>query len=1064
MDFTKISIKRPITIIMMMFIVVLLGGVSMSKMKLALMPNIELPYAVIMTTYNNAGPEEVENLVTEPIESAISNVENIKNVMSSSSEGVSAIQVEFNYGTDMDKAVSNLRDRVSMVESAMPDEASDSTIMKISMDSMPIANIVVSSENMDAFELNTFAKNSVKDRIERQKGVASADITGGSEKEILIEVNQEKVEGLGLDINTISQVLMSENTNMAGGTIDYGKKSITISSKLKMRSIEDIKKTPIMLNSGVAMQLQDIAKITEQEKESTSISRFNGKNGITLSVTKASDGNTVTAVRAIKKEVEKIKRDNPNVNIEVINETGTQIEKSVKNVVVNIFTSAFLSIIILFVFLKNIGLTGVIAVSMPLSIIGTFVLLYFSGTTLNMVSLGGLSIGVGMLVDNSIVVLENIYRYRTTLKYDKVRGTYLGAKEVISAIIASTLTTIVVFIPFVFAEGLVLQMMKDLALSVVFSLVMSLVVAMTVVPMLAGNYVENVHRNRSRHLKILNSLLDLFDKGLKKLINLYDKILHFVVKRKKRVIFFAIGLSLASLLLLPMIGMEFMPSSDEGTISITLETPKGTKLEEVSKESADFEKYLEQIEEVDTISARMLGNSGGLASIITGGGSEKSIITVNLVSKNNRTRTTSDIVEQIRTDAQKMAGIKVSVAEQQSAMGGGSSSSDIEIELKGDDLEQLNKISTEMVRQISQIQGTREVQTSIKDTNNQIAIALDKDKIRSFGLSGMQVATQIRNSISGLKSTTLKSDGHEMDVRIIYPKEDTSNLQNLENIKIRTAKGIYVPLASMIKMSISEVPTDITRLNQTRYVSITSDVYGRDLASVSNDITSLIKQMNLPDGYSATLGGQTEMMNEAMSSLMLVIILAVILVYMVMAAQFESLINPFIIMFSIPLAFTGSWILLFLFDTPVSVMALIGILVLVGIVVNNGIVLIEYIDILRYRDGYNAVDAVLKACPTRLRPILMTATTTILGQIPLIISNGENAEMIRGMGLVIAGGLTTSTLLTLIVIPLLYLVFDSISEKFRKLFKLKPKKNPIEVEKQCTPWSDKDIEYIKSFE
>lgn len=1063
MDLTKISIKRPVSVIMIMFIVLLLGGVSISKMHLALMPDINLPYAIVMTKYNNAGPEEVENLVTDPIESAIAGVENIKNIASSSSEGMSTIEVEFAYGTDMDKAINNIRDRVSMVEEMLPDDVGASTIMKISMDSMPIANVVVSSDTMDSFELDTFAKNNVETRLERQKGIASADISGGSKKEIVIEVNQQKMQGLGIDIATISQMLMSENTNMSGGSIDYGSKKITISNKLKMNGIEDVKKTPIMLSSGTTIKLDDIAKITEQNKEIESISRYNGKSCIIISVTKSSDGNTVTSVNAIKKEVEKIQKENPNIKLEVINETGTLIEKSISNVVGNIFTSVFLSILVLFIFLKNIGLTGVIAVSMPLSIVGTFVLLYFSGTTLNMVSLGGLSIGVGMLVDNSIVVLENIYRYRTTLKYDKVRGSYLGAKEVSTAIIGSTLTTIVVFIPFIFAEGIVLQMMKDLALSVVFSLVMSLVVAMTVVPMLAGNYVENVHRNKSKHLKFLNALLDLFDRRIKKITKVYGKLLAFSVRKKKTVLFLSLGISISSFALLPIIGMEFMPSSDTGVISITLETPKATKLEEVSKESAKFERYLENIKEVDTLSSRMLGNSGGLSSIILGG-NEKSNISVNLVNKNERKRTTSDIVEQIRKDAQKMAGIKISVAEQKGFMGGEASQPDIEVELQGDDLVQLEKLSDEMVRQISKIDGTREVQSSIKDETNQIAVKLEKDKIRRYGLSGMQVANQIKNNISGLKATTIKNAGEELDVRITYPKEEITTIQNLDNIKIVTPTGAYIPLSTMISVKMSDIPSSITRLNQTRYVSITSAVYNRPLGSVSADIQTLISQMKFPDGYSASLGGSTEMMNEAFSSLILVIVLAVVLVYMVMASQFESIINPFIIMFSIPLAFTGSWILLFLFGTSISVMALIGILVLVGIVVNNGIVLIEYIDILRNRDGYNAVDAVLTACPTRLRPILMTAMTTILGQIPLIFSNGDNSEMLKGMGLVIAGGLTTSTLLTLLVIPLLYLVFDKITEKFRKIFKLNKRRNVIEIEKQCATWSDEDRAYIDSID
>lgn len=1056
MDLTKISIKRPVAVIMVMLIVLLLGFVSASKMELALMPDVEMPYALIMTQYSNAGPEEVENLVTEPLESAISNVENIKKVMSSSSEGFSAIQIEFRYGTDMNKAVSDLRDRVSMVEDFLPDEAKASTIMKIDMTSMPIAYVVVSAQEMDEYELKSFVENNIENRLERQKGVASVDVSGGVEKEIKVEIKPEQIQGLGIDISSIAQILAMENVNQSGGTVDYGDKTLTISSKLRMKTPEDVKKTPIPLNSGVVLHLEDIAEITESQKKISSISRYNGEACVLLSITKASDGNTVTAVHSIQKEVKKIAEENQNISIQVVNETGSIIEKSIYNVVGNIFIAAFLSILILLVFLKNVGLTGVIAVSMPLSIVGTFVLLYFSGTTLNMVSLGGLSIGVGMLVDNSIVVLENIYRYRTTLGYDKVRGTYLGTKEVLSAIIASTLTTIVVFIPFVFASGLVLQLMRDLALAVVFSLTMSLVVAMTVVPMLAGNYVENVHRNTGgKTFRFVESIMNGFDRVIKKITEEYDKLLAWSVVRKKRVLSLALGISVASCALLPFIGKEFLPGADEGMFTVTIETPKGSKLSAVDELSAEVETHLEQIPELESTNVRMLGSSGGLESLFMGG-SEISTIQVKLNDKTKRSKSTKDIMEEFRLATKEIAGAKITV-EETSTMQMGGNMNGVEVEVYGDDLEKLSEIGEELVRQIEQIEGTRQVKSSMKDESNQIVLYLDRDKVRQYGLTGTQVAVQVKNAIEGVKATTLKMNGKEMDIRLIYPNKDTATFQNLENITIMTPSGVYLPLSALAKIDLSDVPSAITHSHQTRYITVSCDIYNRDSGSVSSDIQSIISQMKFPDGYSAALGGATEMMNETFSSLLLVILLAVVLVYMVMAGQFESLVNPFIIMFTIPLAFTGAWILLFLFRATMSVMSLIGGLVLVGIVVNNGIVLIEYIDILRNRDGYAAAEAVLKACPTRLRPILMTALTTILGQVPLIFSNGYNSEMLKGMGLVIAGGLATSTFLTLLVIPLLYLVFDKMNEKFREKFKRKLRKNPLEVEAQCVLWQEGDV-------
>ena len=557
MDFTKISIKRPVAIIMVMLIIVILGIVSVSKMEMALTPDVDMPIAMVMTTYEDTGPEEVESLVTEKIESAVANVEDVESITSISSEGSSMVMVEFSYGTNLDTAVTNLRDKISMVEVMLPDDCDSPTIMKMDMNSMPVVTAVVASDSMDEYEFKTFVEDNIEPRLERQSGVASVDVMGGAEKEIKIEIDPEILEGLGLSMTSIGQILSLENSNQAGGSVDYGDKSLTISTKLQMESIDDIKNKPIQISEGTVLKLEDIATITECEKETESISRYNGERCISVSVTKSSDGNTVSVVNDVKNEIEAISRDYPDITMEIVSESASSIENSINNVLSNILSGAILSIIVLFVFLKNIGLTGVIAVSMPISIIGTFVLLYFSGTTLNTISLGGLSVGVGMLVDNSVVVLENIYRYRTTLGYGKIKGTYRAGKEVRASIVASTLTTIVVFVPFVFVSGMMIEMMKDLAYAIIFALTMSLVTSMTVVPMFAGNYVNNIHRNHApKQLNFINKLLDLFDKFIKKLDTIYGIFLKWAVWHKKRTLIAVMIIFVASLSLLPSIGMS----------------------------------------------------------------------------------------------------------------------------------------------------------------------------------------------------------------------------------------------------------------------------------------------------------------------------------------------------------------------------------------------------------------------------------------------------------------------------------------------------------------------------
>lgn len=1043
MDITKISIKRPVAIIMAMFIVVVLGVISVGRMDMALTPEVDMPMAVVMTTYRGAGPEEIESLVTEHIEGALANVENVDSITSTSSEGSSVVTVEFDYGTDIDNAVTNMRDKLSLVETQLPEDADSPVIMKLDMNAAAVLTAVAASESMDDYELKTFIEDTIQPRLERQAGVGSVDILGGAEKEIKVEIDRELMEGLGLSAASIGRVLALENSDQPGGNIDYGEKSLTVSTKLKMESIEDVKKTPIQIANGTVLKLEDIAAVTECDKETTSISRYNGERCISLSVTKASDGNVVSVVKAVEKEIAAIAQDYPEITIEVVSESASVIENGVQTVLSNIFVGAALSVILLFVFLKNVGLTGIIAVSMPLSIIGTFVFLNFSGATINMFSLGGLCVGVGMLVDNSVVVLENIYRYRTSLDYEKIKGTYRAAKEVTASIVASTLTTIVIFIPFLFVNGMVIEMLSDLAYAIVFSLSMSLIASMTVVPMLAGNYVNNMHRNHApQKLDFINKLLDRFDRSLKRLYEAYGRFLEWAVWHKKRTLCIVLAVFIASLAMVPSIGMELMPASDESKFNVTVKAPKGSRLETVDALSLEMEGLLEGVPEMKSMTVSLSGSSGGMFS----GASEESTILCELVNKNDRKRSTEEVMEEIRGMACNIAGADISLSEVSgmSAMLG----SGVTVEITGDDIEKLQEISEQVMFQMSRMEGTREISSSVDAQNMQIALRVDKDKIRGYGLTGAEVAQQIRNTVSGYTATTLKTEGTEMDIRIVLPEERTSNMVNIKNMSI-AAGGRNIPLSSIADIDMSAVPSSIDRQDKVRCVTVTCDVFGRDSGSVGSEVVSMLERMNLPEGYTARLGGSNEMMEETFTSIGFIIVLAIVFVYVVIAAQFESFLNPLIILFTIPLAFTGAILLLFIAREPISMMALIGCLVLVGIVVNNGIVLIDYIDTLRDRDGLELKEAVLKACPTRLRPILMTAMTTILGQMPVIFSNGESSEVLRGMGLVIAGGLTTSTFLTLVVVPLLYMFFDRVSERLKLKFKWKPRSNPYEVEQEC---------------
>lgn len=1043
LDIIKLSIKKAVMMFMIMGIVIILGIVSLSKMEMELMASIDVPVALVMTSYPGAGPEEIESLVTEEIEGAVANVEGIDSISSTSSEGSSMVIVRFDYGVNLDDSVTDIRDKLSTINSVLPEDAKEPTVMKLDMNSTPVAQISVTSESLSDNELDFLVEDKLKARFERLSGVASVDTSGGVQKEILIEASPERLEGLGLSISKLAQIIASENSNQASGTIEYGDKELTISNELKLTSIDEIKAIPIKLSSGAIVQLQDIANIKEQEKETDSISRVNGEKCIILSIAKTSDGNTVNIVKDIDKEIKGLSKEFGNVKIDLVNESGSTIENAINGVVKNIFIGAFLAILVLFVFLKNIGLTGVIGISMPLSIIGTFVLLYFSGVSLNMISLGGLSIGVGMLVDNSVVVIENIYRYRTVEGYDKIKGTYRATREVMGSLIGSTLTTVVIFVPFIFAGGLVMEIFNDLVLSIIFSLLASLVAAVTIVPMLAGNYVNNVHRNTApKRFDFINKFLASFDKMIKRVDEFYAKVLKKVINSKKKTLLVVLSIFIASLLLTPFIGLELIPASDEGVINIKVEAPKGSSTQTVNQLSLEVEKLLEDIEEAELSSVSISDGSSAFSS-----GSNISTITCQLVDKNDRKKSTEEISEEIRKMTSTVSGAKITVSENSSMSG--MMGSAVTAEIYGEDLDVLEDLAEQLKIKVAEVEGTRQVESSMEAQTRQVYIKPNKERIRMYGMTGAEVAGQIRGSLSGDVATKLKSDGSEIDVRISYSQDIYENLNQLKDINIVTNSGVYIPLSSVAEIGIKDSPTSISRSDQERYVTVTSDVFGRSTGKVNSDVQKLIDKMEVPNGYSIKLGGNNEQMAETFSSLAMVLVLAVVLVYMVMAAQFGSFINPLVIMFTIPLALTGALILLFVFREPISMMSLIGCLILVGIVVNNGIILIDFINTLRQRDHMELEAAVLKACPTRLRPILMTAITTILGQLPLIFSTSSNSEMLRGMGLVIAGGLMTSTVLTLVVVPIMYIYFEKLNVKLRSKYKIKEKLNQYQIEEEC---------------
>ncbi|MFA7573670.1 MAG: efflux RND transporter permease subunit, partial [Lutispora sp.] len=772
-----------------------------------------------------------------------------------------------------------------------------------------------------------------------------------------------------------------------------------------------------------------------------SYSRTNGKNSMSLSVQKQTNANTVNVARAVKNELENIEKEYPDLNIDVVFDQGEFIEIAISNVASNAAIGGILAVLILFIFLKNIRTTLIIATAIPISIIATFVLIYFAGISINIVSLGGLALGVGMLVDNAIVVLENIYRHRNE-GYSRIEAALSGTQEVGKAILASTLTTIVVFLPIVFTEGIAAQIFKEMALTITFSLLASLIVALTFIPMLSSKFLKMVKPHEGSRNRWMNKIFDKWDNAINGIDRIYQRILVWVLKHKRKTTVIVMGIFLSSLLLIPFIGSEFFPAMDQGMFNIDIQLPKGSLIENTNEVSKELEDLLSKITELETMHVSVGGSNNFSGMGISN--SHSATISVTLKPLTEREKSTSEIVEEVRKSVKSIAGAEIKVTDVSTSFGGMSGGAAVSIQISGADLETLKDISKDIEKLVIETEGTRQVESSIAEGRPEAQVYINRDKASGYGLSTTQVASVLRTAVEGRVATTYKVDGTEIDIKVQYPEDKRKTLEQLKSVSLLSPLGMQVPLMDIADIKIGQGPTSINRADQERYVTVTGDIFGRSSGDVNGELKNKVKEYRLPDGYSIKFTGEDQQMVEAFTSLTLALILAIFLVYMVMAIQFESLVHPLTIMFSVPVAYSGSIIGLAITNNPLSVPAFIGVIMLAGIVVNNAIVLVDYINTLRER-GLDKEAAIIKAGPTRLRPILMTTLTTILAMIPLALGFGEGAEAMAPMAIVVIFGLTTSTLLTLLIVPVIYCLFDDMSISIKK--RIKKSKGQLEISK-----------------
>ncbi|WP_105618862.1 efflux RND transporter permease subunit [Vallitalea okinawensis] len=1005
MDVTKLSIKRPVTTVICILIVLMFGLVSLSKIPLDLFPAIDIPIIVVMTDYEGASPSEVEALVTEPLEDVLSTVSNVQEVNSTSSRGQSRIIIQFTDGTDMDVSGINVRERVDMIKGYLPEGTGDPLIVSIDPNASAAMTIgVAGGEELQ--DLMTIVDTEIVGRLERIEGVGSIDVSGGQEHKVDITLLPDKMEGYEISPQTITQLLSAENLNLPVGDIAYGSKEMSIRVVGEFESLEDIKNLPIPTSTG-PVKLGDVAIIEQVDKDMKSYAFINGEQIITLDINKESIANTVEVAKELRKEIETLENEYPDLDFKILYDSAESIESSISSVSSAAVLGIVFAVIILFLFLRNVRSTLIVGLSIPLSIVFTFVLMYFMDVSLNMISLGGLTLGVGMLVDNSIVVIENIFRYRQKGQ-SKVEGAHLGTKEVAMAVAASTLTTIAAFLPIVFVEDMMANVFRDLSLTVTASLIASLVVALTVVPMLASKYVDDVGENKEN--KYFGKILDLWGNLFNTLDKKYRKLLDATLNKRKITAAFMLILFIATLGLIPFVGMDFMPELDQGIININLALPKGTTQEKTFNITNQVVEIAEGISEEKDINYTIKDDGSAKVSID--------------ISEDKDRRPTHEVVEEIRPQIMMIPGAEFNIDSQSMGMmsGGGG---DITIEVVGDDLDTLNMIANDFVDIIEGIEGTREVKSSSGEGVPEAIITIDREKAALYGLNVPTVTQTLQLYVAGSVPTKLNVDGTEIDLNVSYDSDYASTLNDIDNIQIPTQLGTTVTLNEIADVEIVQGPVSITRKSGNRIMNVDTDVYGISTTEAQKLIKNELEDYQMPKGYTFYFTGEYEDMMESFMSLGLALIMSIFLVFFILAAQFESFVTPFIVMFSVPYAIVGAMIGLFITGTTLTMPAMMGVIMLAGIVVNNAIVLIDYINQLK-EQGSTVEEAILKAGPTRLRPILMTTMTTVLAMIPVAIGIGEGTEMIAPLAITVIGGLIFSTVVTLIIIPVNYALLHDI--------------------------------------
>jgi HAE1 family hydrophobic/amphiphilic exporter-1 len=1013
-------------------IVVLLGAISLTRLPVDLMPEFEQPTLSVNVSYAGVGPLEMEELVTRPLEQAVSAVAGLERVESSSSEGRSNIRLNFSWGTDMAEAADEVRTRIDRVRGRLPENADPPTIFKFDSNAQPIINLAVEGD-FDDVTLREIAQNELSPRLERVNGVAAVTVNGGLRRQIHVELSKEKITALNLSVDRVVQTLRQENQNLPLGEVNQGDATYLVRSQGQFQNLDDIRNLVVMTRQGVPVYLRDIAEVRDATEDRRQFLRIDGKPGIRMTVNKQSGQNTVAVADGIKAEAERINREVPGVRMLVTNDQSRFIEQAITNVQEHALVGGVLVVLIIFAFLRDFRSTIIVSTSIPVSVIGTFALLYFSGFTLNTMTFGGLALGIGMIVDAAIVVLENTHRHLHMGK-DKVTAAIEGSEEVWSAILASTLTHIAVFVPLLFLSGTASIMFTQLSVVVMFSLAMSLFVAVTIVPVLCSQWLTTPSEEAAR-TGVLATFYRVSERALERMDEGYRRLIHVALQHRPTVIAGAAVLTVVAALLYPTIGVELLPQTDEGEVNVNAELPVGTRIERTEEVMLRLEEMVQQ-QVPEAVTLITSGGGGGGGGPFGGGSSHRGSINVRLVPRDERERTSDQIAQDLRRGLSGLPGVIVRANPsggnfQLNRLLGGGGDARLALEVRGHELTDSQRIASEARAVMASTPGIADVRVGREEGRPEIAIRVDRPKAAMLGMSVQSVANTIQTNVQGTQAAQFRERGNEYPIIVRLRLEDREGVADIGDVLVSTPGGQVVPARNLLAVAREAGPVQIDRKNMERITRVNAEIE-TSLSEAVQAVQARLDEIRVPPDFAVGFGAEVEEQARSFQQLLLVLVLAVLLVYAVMASQYESLRDPFIIMFSIPVAAIGVVGGLIVTGTPFSMQAYIGVIMLAGIVVSNAILLVDYINTLRRRDGLPLREAVELGGRTRLRPILMTSIATMFGLLPMAIGVGEGGELQAPLARVVIGGLLASTLVTLVLVPAVYTLFE---EGWAGLFK-----------------------------